>query len=619
MLDLKILDKRTTLLPSPPRRTVLSEVIDNAYTKDVLVRLYAEVLHPFFAARFGADAPQASLRSNARKAVYVEVLLDLYTNQALFRKLVASLPRAVQRTFEILTWYGPRTIGKLEHELGVVILSSEGRRDHYSWYYQPPQPPASYAFFPMQRAYYGAPHHTTIGLPPELQAQFQHLLPPPEAATLTPAEPPDEAQRYRAEATILADLRRYDLFVRDGHIDYGKTGQPLKKSIRRMATYCEVPEFFDDRTGPRSLLATSLLVDLLTAYAPAEPPDDEMALLETLLTGYFTDQEVSLSDLFLSHLKGRNQTYNAYRDRQVRLTLLALLTDLPPHAWIDVDALQAYATTTNQLMQLYTEGEANRMRIDVVQQTYARSTEEGWHFYYRNENLYPDYYDAAITRPLLQGHLALMAVLGLVDLAYTDPTNDILRNASYDFLTPFDGVAAVRLTSLGAYLTGQIPHYEAPASADRPEVTVTLDDRYLIFMLSGEDKIKMMIADQLAEAIGPLRYRITYTSFLRGCATRHDVDEQIRRFHAHLAAEVPPHFDAFFTEVRRKIAPLRLERRKLVFRLDGGPELVTLMATDEVLRQYILKAEDHHIIVDEPNVARVQRRLEAFGYLMERP
>lgn len=256
--------------------------------------------------------------------------------------------------------------------------------------------------------------------------------------------------------------------------------------------------------------------------------------------------------------------------------------------------------------------------VGSVEKKYTRPLDDAWHYHYHDGSIGVDYYADAITRPLLKGHLALMAVLGVVDLAYDTPTNDILHHASYDFLSPFDGISAVRLNALGAYLVGQTAQYDAPTTAERPEIIATLDDRYLVFMLSGEDKIKMMIADQLAESMGPLRYRITYTSFLRGCAARHDVDEQIRRFRTHFSAEVPSHFEAFFTEVRQKVAPLVLAPRKLVFKLDGGPELVTLMATDEVLRQHILKAEGHHIIVDEQNVSRVKRRLETFGYLMER-
>ena len=76
------------------------------------------------------------------------------------------------------------------------------------------------------------------------------------------------------------------------------------------------------------------------------------------------------------------------------------------------------------------------------------------------------------------------------DLAYDRPHNDVLRHTSNDFLTPYDGVQAVRLTALGAHLLGRTATYAAPDVEAPPEAEVRLDDAYLLFTLSADDRIK---------------------------------------------------------------------------------------------------------------------------------
>jgi hypothetical protein len=65
-----------------------------------------------------------------------------------------------------------------------------------------------------------------------------------------------------------------------------------------------------------------------------------------------------------------------------------------------------------------------------------------------------------------------------------------------------------------------------------------------------------------------------------------------------------------------KIDPLIPEPALLVFRLKEHPELIELIARDEVLQKYILKAEDHHVLITDKHLYKVKKRLEAFGYFI---
>ena len=620
MLDLSILDKAVTLLPSVPEPQKLRQLIDNAYTKEALITLYKDVIVPFYE-RTGRR--HVVMKGNVAKAEFTRAVAGFLEDEELFQDLFDTLEPKVQRAFLRLVWQGPCSLGRLEHDVGAaLILPHAYEKPARTYYYygaeKRPILPDAFAFFRVEQGYYAThPQRRAIGLLPELRVLLQQRLPKPDAYTLSPSPPPDDTLTYRTEPTILADLLRYDLFVRDGHIEMSKLDQPLKKSLRQMQRVTEVPEFFVDDKGPLSHLATSFLVGLILDHAPTHPPANGLAYLEALLNSFFQRTFTSLDDLLLSHLKGRSNAGTDFHARQTQLALLDLLRRLPPGAWIRVDDLHDHAIVHGLHLRPFADQDLARVKIDrLVTKFVDPSLYDDYAFYSYQASVSPDYHDHAVTRPLVQGFCALLAVLGLVDLAYTAPHNDVVRNASNDFLSPFDGVRGVRLTALGAYLLGKTDRYEAPEVEQPEEVTVTLDAHYLVFALSGEDKIKHMIADGLAERLGPRRYRLDYASFLRGCTTRADVDEQIRRFRTHLADELPPHFEAFFREVRHKIDPLRLERKLLVFKLDGGADLVRLIAHDDVLRRYVRKAEDHHIIVEQQQVTRVRKRLEAFGYLM---
>lgn len=619
MLNLSVLDQLAPLLPAPPSPQALPGLVDTFYNKEVLVRLYTHALVPFFRQ---AGVRYVDLKGNARKEDFASAFTRLFADAERFRALLAWLPEPVRRTFARVVWFGACSLGRLEEELGHAIIRPEAYKEPRSWYGYSRERvlPELYDFFAQTGDYYAHhPQRRHLALPPWLRAHLQTILPPPPAHTLQPLPAPPEAAIYRVEPTVLHDLIRYDLFVREGHLDLTKAGRPRAASLRNMEAVTGLKPFFAEDKGPLGQVAAGLLAEVLLAYAPDREPEEGLALLTTLLQAYFTDPQIGLADLFLTHLKQRANAYDASLDRQARLALLALTKRLPPGEWIDVDALHDHALVHSLPLQLFSTDSLHRVKVDHVRHSYVDERKAKDYYGYGSDRAVGlDYVDHAVTRPLLRGHLTLMALLGVVDLAYERPHNDVVQNASHDFLTPFDGVRAVRLTPLGAYLTGRTKSYTAPSAEAPSEAEVRLDDTYLLFTLSAEDKIKEMIADNLAERLGPRRYRLSYATFLKGCTTRTDVDDQVRRFHRHLAADVPPHFEAFFRDVRHKVDPLTPLPRMLVFKLDGGQELVRHLATDPVLQRYVRKAEGLHILVEEPHWSRVKDRLQALGYLVSR-
>ncbi len=108
----------------------------------------------------------------------------------------------------------------------------------------------------------------------------------------------------------------------------------------------------------------------------------------------------------------------------------------------------------------------------------------------------------------------------------------------------------------------------------------------------------------------------TFQSFLKECASEKDVHAKIKLFKEQITDDPPLIWQDFLNAIVLKIDPLSPQPDMLMFRLSENQELIALMARDDVLKKYILKAEDYHIAVRSANLLKVKKRLEEFGYFI---
>lgn len=54
----------------------------------------------------------------------------------------------------------------------------------------------------------------------------------------------------------------------------------------------------------------------------------------------------------------------------------------------------------------------------------------------------------------------------------------------------------------------------------------------------------------------------------------------------------------------------------IVFRVKKDRELLCLLTSDELLKKYVMRAENHHMIILADNFPKVRRRLDSFGFFV---
>ncbi|MFH0997880.1 MAG: hypothetical protein V1844_20630 [Pseudomonadota bacterium] len=319
----------------------------------------------------------------------------------------------------------------------------------------------------------------------------------------------------------------------------------------------------------------------------------------------------------LFHLKGVHNLDGGYHEQShrknelnVRTSLRNLLRALQPGQWYSVQKLLDYCHYREIDLDIVDRSFASRyLSVDIQYDDGYRSGS------YRTAEIATSIYQEALLYPFFKGFMFLLAAFGVVDVAYNYPKNERIQKKEMDYLSVFDGLQYIRLTPLGAYVADLTKDY---AFKDETEsANLVLDDKRLLITLDGKDRLKAMVLGQLADKISENCYKVSCGSFLKACDTQEDIEGKIRLFRNKVSAKPPRIWEDFLNGILDKIDPLIPEPALLVFRLKEQPELIELMARDEILQKYILKAESYHVLISAPNLSKVKKRLEAFGYFMK--
>ena len=210
--------------------------------------------------------------------------------------------------------------------------------------------------------------------------------------------------------------------------------------------------------------------------------------------------------------------------------------------------------------------------------------------------------------------LFLFGALGMVDLAYSEPTNPIYREYNKLYLSPFDGLRYVRLTEFGRYALGRTRRFTTEITV--PSGKIEVDANNTLLSLQGQDPIKRMVLEAVGEPINQSSYRVDFNSFLKECTTATEVQNKISFFRENIVEHPPAVWEQFFENLLTRLNPIKPAPALSVFKVKPDRELLSLLTSDSLLKQYVMRAENHHIVVEKANLSKVKKRLALFGYFV---
>ncbi|MFH0926329.1 MAG: hypothetical protein V1872_12005 [bacterium] len=600
----------------------LKDVLFKHYSSDILQSLYDSYLNRF------VQENSKELKESGYKYLssffekrkikigeLVDLLVIIYSKQNLIKKLLSILPPTTARIFDTLVWNGARKVTELEKELKIKLLEEpQGKFFYYSTLKYTEK---SYYFFCLSNdhGHYYSSDGYTIFLPDKIRDALKSHLTPPEDYNLHPLSQIGKTDfLYENNDEILRELPIHYEYIRQGQMKYSKNGKPLKTSLQMLRQYVTTREFYEVKgRKDLELLKTNLMIALVKSTKNDVPGSkDTIVLLRQVIGSYTKGDKYRWNlDNILFHLKGRSQMDMDYcfTNKDINSTLLLLLKNLPLGSWISIDNLLKFIIYRDiDLMFIKRERVADYLYFT------AKFKSDGFD---RRVSIAGEYFNKGLIFPLVKGNMFLFASLGLIDIAYNLPSNDLdVQTIDKEYLSVFDGVKYIRLTNLGAYVIGKIQSYTPAIQTESAKGEIILDHNRLILTLNGEDKIKRMTLERLSERIGENRYKLDYTSFLQGCGKKKDVEQKINLFKRAVSSNLPTIWVDFFEDVLARIHPLTRQETFLTYKISMDKNLIHLIATDSILKKYILKAENYYILIEQENFNKVKNRLESLGYLV---
>ncbi|MGA1823990.1 MAG: hypothetical protein ACMUIP_04935 [bacterium] len=591
----------------------VASIIKRYYCSNALQRLYKEYLHPIF----NKNTSQTQQKSSAKQFAPF-VLASIYAQKESFLDLLSYFPAEVRQILYYLVWEGGKhNIKKFEQALKIEI--KEPIKKHN--YNIPSQNiKSSYLLFTFEYKYSWWEKNDAYTyyffLPDDLRKLFKAYLPFPEEGTLQPLDSIKQTTfLYENNDRILSQIELLFHSIKHGNLKFSKsTDTLLKSSLKHIADSCDIEEFYPETRKDLHYMRTKLLINFLLESLDKKITNP-LSFLHELFNEFFYHSETNHYACYslLHHLKVKSGYYlypNNDNEKKIRQSLLNLLKKIPISQWISIDNLMKYCWYSDIYLEVITQKSAHSKLY------YKKKYSSGsYHYGYDNVYISEKTYKDAIIEPFLKAILFLFSSFGLLDIAYDYPVNSILQEKEHPYLSVFDGLRYFKLTELGAYILGINKNYTVPVT--KKEATIILDEKRLIITIQGEDVLKKITLEKIANKISASCYKVDYNSFLKQCMSKDDIENRIQLFREQICATPPKIWELFLNEVQRKCNPLTIDTRISAYKIKESKELISLIAKDEILKKYALKAENYYILIEKRNIFKVKKRLAEFGYFID--
>ena len=406
------------------------------------------------------------------------------------------------------------------------------------------------------------------------------------------------------EASSHAHFRLIAGLMEQGELPIKKNGVSVA-DMKRVLKKVAMEEFFPGATNQyhQNMRSYAYLQLLALHHSFIKKGKTAMSYEDTLrdLISNFRTINYYLTSLLYPHVTGMRRQFSDYGKQDKLCMLLLDLMKEQPDEW--------YSPNDVMLKILALEDTTISAHYSIL--VFYPPYEE------YNNNLTNDYSGRSITVDRytqefgytgLQSFAMLMASLGIFQVA--------LNLKDKRKLSPYDSVDYIRLTPLGRYALGLTDDYEPP----QLEHTAYFEldpDRLIIRSLTQPNPYEQLLSDT-STPISKNRFETSATSFLANCSSRSDVENKISTFRQFIASDLPPLWEQFFNQLLQHIHPLHedITPYKHFTLQSDDHELISLITTDPVLRQIVIRAEGYRIMVLSTDMKKFTDRMKKHGYLL---
>ena len=480
-------------------------------------------------------------------------------------------------------------------------------------------------------------------LPPDLQALFTQFVPQPKGVTVQvldelPEDLPVHGYGREGETVPLIQHRTEQAALQDVMamlqlVDMGKIGVSAKtsrvtksgaKAIRQVLSQndfypdmLEAPDSYEIQIGDAGIRPFAWPL-LLQAANLVQINGNKLALSRTGQTSLKKPPQDIIAKLWQCWLKTKllhelnriemikgqkSKSHPLAAANTCREQLSEALTDLEEGVWIETEKFFKFL-----IAQGYNFSAARNL----------------WDLYIGNKQYGSLGYDnvgwgvveGRFSRAFL---LEYAATLGMIDVALIPPWDasrdfgDLWGTDDYACLSRYDGLHAIRLTALGAWVLGQRDTYE-PEIQQEASLTVSpaLEVRLLESTTFATDKLFL---DRCCEPTFKYVWRITLPKVLEAVEGGMDVARIVSFFQERSDDTLPQSVQDFFNDFRQRVNKVQDRGTARLIECDDAAT-ANLIVNDKGLKNVCFLAGDRHIAVPAAHETLFRKRVRSLGYVL---
>ncbi|MFK7906439.1 MAG: hypothetical protein AB8B69_15010 [Chitinophagales bacterium] len=585
--------------------------IDETFNKTDLKKAILPIIRPFL-----LQNEELCMEHGASYSLYSQLpglnttkpnLVKIYCLPFLTEKLLeafrAYIPSEVRSIMDALVWQEHIEEKEIKKQFEVEI-AEEGQN---SWGSPTQTLKKEYAFFQSDSKHIWKERKDiyTLSLPPIMRRYLMHIYPKPKHYDIHPTKPESTSFTYDGEKDIFLELPRLMVYYKQGNIALTAKDRPTVSSVNKMQKTLNLNDFFGG-TKNKYLknIRSNALITMLTLSKKMKGENDDEFFLKRLFHLYREQTSFYSFPILHTTIKGTGHMDTHWDLKNVEPEIFKLLQNLPQNEWVSYQNIEDYAS----------------YRMLPIQPVSVRLAEQRLYFSIKFETGSPEKhyvkkntFSKEVTHPFLKGSFFMFAAFGLVEIAYNAPDTDQIGGTCF---SPYDGLQYVRLTDLGAYVLGKTKEYTKPINVQKVPLILSKDS---LMILSDEtDSTADILLQNYTQRVGANRYQTDAAIFLKNCKSKTDLQNKISLFKQTVTDKLPPNWNAFFEGLLANINPLKkVTNSYLLMQIPAdNKELVRLIAQDAILKKYVLKAENFHILVKKTDLVKFKNRLKEFGFLL---
>lgn len=588
-------------------KTDLKIAVDKFYKKETLLKLFDKYFLNFIADSYIGQSMNlfevSVIGPSTKKEVFNNLMFQMYESEEAFLACFDTLSEDVKKIFKHIAWQGKYYLSNEDKEKMTHSVKASFRFQE--------EPREEFLFFSLHLGKkWNENDKDYLDLDRTIIKTIRNYLDKPNNYYLNPVQNPIYEYNHSSEDEIIEKMRLYINFYKLDGITMSSSNKLLKSVKKEMKKQCDINEYYKDGGDLEYLKTETIALFLLSLNEDAlkeeyfKIQNIKKIIQDFLLGNIFDKDKFNFTTKFLNYLKGVGNIWNEEEHlKEVLDTLKKILLDLPAGEIVEVKNILDYIE--------FRDCFANIISLEnVCDYIYINEADYG-----RSKISSLECYHKYIVIPMFKAFFTILGSFGILDLYYDMPN---CKNGLYlknGYLTKYDGIKYIRLSKLGEYTLGKRQEYNFGESGE--EVEVCLDEDRLIVTLIGNAPVKTMFLEQIAYKISANKFKVDNQSILRNIDSLEDLNKRIKDFKNKISDKLPKIWEDFFKEIKNKVNLIKAVPQMNVFKISEDRDLINIIAKDEILKKYVLKAEGFYILVPEEDSKIVIKRLESFGYFNE--